>query len=161
MILNLTQHAATPDQIAAGVVDAANPKRLAELLTIRIGGVGAFAELDPAIQADLLRLRANAIIETFVLPWVVKVTREHFLQLSEEPIKSWDNVRVLNARNMPRIQAMIGGFAPLMATLVPMLKEIGCDPLYALSDRVSVEETQPDGTVRKVNEFRHMGFYPA
>ena len=31
-------------------------------------------------------------------------------------------------------------------------------PLYAFSRRESVEEWQPDGSVRKINIFRHDGF---
>lgn len=57
--------------------------------------------------------------------------------------------------------AMIGGAPYLMAPLEAALRERGIDPLYAFSVRESAEQTQPDGTVRKVNLFRHAGFVPA
>ena len=58
-------------------------------------------------------------------------------------------------------RAMIGGAPYLMAPLERELRQRGIDPIYALSVRESVEQTQPDGSVRKVNIFRHAGFVPA
>lgn len=57
--------------------------------------------------------------------------------------------------------AMIGGAPYLMAPLEAALRERGIEPLYAFSVRESTEQVQPDGTVRKVNIFRHAGFVPA
>lgn len=57
--------------------------------------------------------------------------------------------------------AMIGGAPYLMATLERALRNVGIEPLYAFSVRESTEQVQPDGTVRKVNIFRHAGFVPA
>lgn len=57
--------------------------------------------------------------------------------------------------------AMIGGAPYLMAPLERALHAVGIEPLYAFSVRESVELTQPDGSVRKVNIFRHAGFVPA
>lgn len=57
--------------------------------------------------------------------------------------------------------AMIGGAPYLMAPLERALRAVGIEPLYAFSVRESAEQTQPDGTVRKVNIFRHAGFVPA
>jgi hypothetical protein len=57
--------------------------------------------------------------------------------------------------------AMIGGAPYLMAPLERELRQRGVDPRYAFSARESVEQTQPDGSVRKVNVFRHAGFVPA
>ena len=45
-----------------------------------------------------------------------------------------------------------------MGALERELKEREVFPLYSFSERVSVETTGPDGTVKKVNEFRHKGF---
>ena len=58
-------------------------------------------------------------------------------------------------------RAMIGGAPYLMAPLERALRNVGIEPLYAFSVRESAEQTQPDGTVRKVNVFRHAGFVPA
>lgn len=57
--------------------------------------------------------------------------------------------------------AMIGGAPFLMAPLEAALRQCGIEPLYAFSRRESVEEAQPDGSVRKTNVFRHAGFVPA
>ena len=54
--------------------------------------------------------------------------------------------------------AMIGGALWLMAPLEEYLRQRGITPLYAFSERVTEEATQPDGSVRKTNVFRHVGF---
>lgn len=54
--------------------------------------------------------------------------------------------------------AMIGGAPYLMAPLQEALKEKGITPFYAFTKRESVEAVQPDGSVRKTNVFRHVGF---
>jgi hypothetical protein len=56
---------------------------------------------------------------------------------------------------------MIGGAPYLMAPLERSLRSVGVYPVYAFSVRESVEQTAPDGTVRKTNVFRHAGFVPA
>ena len=57
--------------------------------------------------------------------------------------------------------AMIGGAPFLTSVLEAILDYAGIKPVYAFSRRESVEETLPDGSVRKVNIFRHAGFVPA
>ncbi|MHC1597434.1 MAG: hypothetical protein ACXQT3_03860 [Methermicoccaceae archaeon] len=54
--------------------------------------------------------------------------------------------------------AMIGGAPYLMPPLEQELRKRGIKPLYAFSRRESVEEVQPDGSVRKTQVFRHLGF---
>ncbi len=54
--------------------------------------------------------------------------------------------------------AMIGGAPYLMAPLENALMDRGIVPLYAYSERVSVEETLPDGSVKKTQVFKHLGF---
>lgn len=56
---------------------------------------------------------------------------------------------------------MIGGAPFLMPPLERALKQRGLVPVYAFSRRESVEETLPDGTVRKTAVFRHQGFVTA
>ena len=53
---------------------------------------------------------------------------------------------------------MIGGAPYLMSALENALMAVGIKPLYSFSERVSMEETIADGTVRKTNVFRHVGF---
>lgn len=58
-------------------------------------------------------------------------------------------------------QVMIGGAPWLMAPLTQRLIEEGYVPLFAFSVRESIEQTMPDGSVRKTAIFRHKGFVTA
>jgi hypothetical protein len=53
---------------------------------------------------------------------------------------------------------MIGGAPYLMGALEKALRECGFTPVYAFSKRESIDQPQPDGSVRKVAVFRHLGF---
>lgn len=55
-------------------------------------------------------------------------------------------------------KAMIGGAPFFMGTLERHLKAAGFRVFYAFSRRESVEQTLTDGSVKKVNVFRHLGF---
>ena len=55
-------------------------------------------------------------------------------------------------------RVMIGGAPFLMAALHAAIHAQGLTPVYAFSKRESEEQTQPDGSVRKVAVFRHLGF---
>ena len=57
--------------------------------------------------------------------------------------------------------AMIGGAPWMMRALEDALLDMGVTSVYAFSVRESVEQTAPDGSVRKVNVFRHAGFVDA
>lgn len=54
--------------------------------------------------------------------------------------------------------AMIGGAPFFMSTLERVFKENGITPLYAFSKRESVEEMQADGTIKKTQIFKHLGW---
>ncbi len=54
--------------------------------------------------------------------------------------------------------AMIGGAPYLMGPLEAQLEILGVRPLYSFSRRESLEQTQSDGSVRKVNIFVHTGW---
>lgn len=56
------------------------------------------------------------------------------------------------------VAVMIGGAPFLMEELAQALRYAGFKPCYAFSKRVSVEKTLPDGTVQKINHFKHEGF---
>ena len=45
-----------------------------------------------------------------------------------------------------------------MSALEKALRDVGIKPFYSYSERVSVEEVQPDGSVVKRNVFKHLGF---
>jgi hypothetical protein len=55
-------------------------------------------------------------------------------------------------------RVMLGGAPYLMGALEKAVRECGFTPVYAFSQRESEEITQPDGSVRKVQVFRHCGF---
>jgi hypothetical protein len=130
MILNLTQHPATPEQVAAGVVDleGKNLEQLKELLTFDSSEVAVKQKFDRARQiADL-------------------VSR---IKLGDEDSLHEDGTA---------IHVMIGGAPYLMAPLENVLMKDNRVPVYAFSVRESVEQIQSDGSVVKSNIFRHGGF---
>lgn len=55
--------------------------------------------------------------------------------------------------------AMIGGMPSLMSHLERELIALDISVGYARTERVSVDQAQPDGSVRKVSQFRHAGIY--
>ena len=117
-IINLTQHAPTPEQSAAGV---ANPTHW--------DAVKVLSTFDEVPTYSALFFRAREI------------------------------ARIAKAQGATR--AMIGGAPFFMRHLEDALHMQGIEALYAFSRRESVEETLPDGSVRKTNVFKHVGFYPA
>lgn len=117
-IINLTQHPATPEQIAAGVEDLRGP---------------ALEALRKYLTFDALPTRAD-------------------IEAAAEAVA---------AMAIEYEAAMIGGAPWLMAPLEAALRRYGVRPLYAFSRREAVEEVQPDGSVRKVAVFRHVGFVEA
>ena len=54
--------------------------------------------------------------------------------------------------------AMVGGAPYLMAPLDSALKERGVEPVYAFSERKSVEKVLPDGSIQKTSVFEFKGF---
>ncbi len=123
LILNLTQHASTPEQ---GVTD--------------LGG-------------DLLvTLRKALTFESIPTSSDVEDRALIIAELAQQAINDLDHVAV---------SAMIGGAPYLMAPLERALRNVGIEPVYAFAVRESVEQTMPDGSVKKVAIFRHGGFVPA
>lgn len=112
-VLNLTQHAATQDQLQDGVVDLPNKEELVSLLTF--DNIPCVADLQ--YRADQIALLAKGY---------------KF--------------------------AMIGGAPFFMSFLEQSLKFVDVEPVYAFSKRESQEQVQDDGSVKKVNVFRHVGF---
>jgi hypothetical protein len=125
MILNLTQHTASPEQVAAGVVDLSLADRatVSKLLTF---------DTLPTAYSGTITDRALALAD-FASKYAPEAVT----------------------------QAMIGGAPWLMASLEAALLAKGIEPLYAFSVRESVDQPQADGSVRKVNIFKHAGFIPA
>jgi len=124
MIINLTQHAASQEQIDAGVVD-----------------------LPPEDRAQLVRLLTFDSIPS--------------QDEIEDRAESIALLADYMADESPGQSAMIGGAPYLMSALEQALANQRIAPLYAFSIRESVEQHMPDGSVRKVNVFRHAGFVGA
>lgn len=159
MVINLTQHQATPEQIAAGVVDLPPNEReeLCRLLTFSAADLAA----NPSAAPEVVTARAQQIVSTFVVPRVASAART---MIGDTLAHSSDVelLRILRPEAAAAgMRAMIGGAPYLMAPLERALRAAGVEPVYALSERVSTEEAQPDGSVRKVNTFRHVGFVSA
>ena len=127
MILNLTQHQATPDQVVHGVVDLPAPERamLTRLLTV-----------------DALPTRAEIIVRC-----------NEIAKIAAEVIDSNPDATAYEP-----CQAMIGGAPWMMGALENALIGRGITAVYAFSVRESVEQLQPDGSVKKFTMFRHAGF---
>jgi hypothetical protein len=115
-ILNLTQHAATADQTAAGVVEPADKAAVQAALT--------FATVPTKAE---MTARATALAEM--------------------------------AKTAGVEAAMIGGAPFFMAPLETALVKAGIRPLFAFSERRSVDKTDPvTGAVTKTAIFVHVGW---
>lgn len=123
-IVNLTQHLATPEQLAAGVVDWPRD------------------EEDRATLARLLTFTTA--------PTAVEIQRR---------ARALTRIAVRFRGGPPGTgSALIGGALFFMAPLERALRAAGITPIYAFSLRESVEESAPDGSVRKTATFRHVDF---
>ena len=132
MIINLTQHAATAEQVEAGVIDLPPEARecLVQLLTVE--ALPTRQEID-ARCSDIAELAASLA----------------------SPDDRQDGTAGLATH------AMIGGAPWMMGALEAALIDKGIEPVYAFSTRESVDHPLPDGSVRKVAMFRFAGFVPA
>lgn len=57
--------------------------------------------------------------------------------------------------------AVVAGAPYFMAALEKELFRLNIVPMYSFSERVSQETKEADGSVRKVNVFKHVGFIEA
>jgi len=130
-IMNLTQHAASPEQQAAGVIDLPDAARdlLVRLLT--------FEDLPKAADIEV---RAEAIARLATDLW-----------------REWEAGRAPAQTHLSRC-VMIGGAPYLMSALERALALQGFKAIYAFSRRESADEVLPAGSVRKISVFRHAGF---
>ena len=80
---------------------------------------------------------------------------------SKERLSNNANALVDIAMDMGATHVMIGGAPFFMGVLENALKESGIAPLYAFSQRVSVEKANENGEVVKTNIFKHIGFVEA
>jgi hypothetical protein len=127
-IINMTQHHATPEQKAVGVVD------LPEHMREEVSQVITFDEIPSPKE---MTVRAQQVVAIF--------------RRGQDAISQEGMIQV-------GITAMIGGAPYFMASLERILMADGIEPVYAFSRRESEDQTQPDGSVKKVAVFRHAGF---
>lgn len=130
-ILNLTQHPATAEQLAAGVVDPSFEIKAA---------IQRYLTFEQLPDQGELHLRAMDLFQVFDV-WCAQHLDDPFVGDSE----TWP-------------MAMIGGAPYLMAPIERVFGAENVSVCYAFSQRESVEEQQPDGSVVKRNVFRHTGF---
>lgn len=128
MILNLTQHNATAEQKAQLVVE---PRMTKE----KIKKLLTFEEIP---TKEEIESRANELARIAVSE------ANHYAGDTDNEI--WIT------------RVLIGGAPYLMSALEKAVRECGFRPVYAFSKRVSEDIPQPDGSVRKVQVFRHIGF---
>jgi len=134
-VLNLTQHAPTEEQAHDGVINTVAQTAVKELLTFN--EIPSLSEMEE--RANKL---VDIVVESVTCIWYGP----------EEPEDALTFFRTTDTK------VLIGGAPFFMSTLERVLKLNGITPMYAFSARDSVETVLEDGTVRKVNTFKHLGF---
>lgn len=150
--INLTQHEATQDQIKAGVI------ALPEYIQNQVKDLLTFSEVPTAdeISHRAVQLAYLADCASWVLAeQEAKKLAPYYWGGDEHLAPSPAQCRGEFTR------VMVGGAPYLMGPLCAALKEYGLEPVFAFTERVSVDEVQPDGSVRKTAVFRHSGWVPA
>ena len=127
MILNLTQHKATQEQICSGVVDFPEEGRDLLVAVLTFDTLPTLAEIEDRAE--------------YIARDIINVPFEDVAPHG--------------------LRVMIGGAPFFMAPLVGALKQHGYQPMFAFSQRESVEQHVEGGAVRKLAVFRHVGFVEA
>ena len=137
MILNLTMHQATPEQVAAGVYNPKTPDDIKAALTFNT------LPSKQEIEVKALTLAAIAVREVFNRVLADRPESEEMLGIEDQ---------------MLGMRVMVGGAPYLMAPLEKALRDANLTPVYAFSKRESVEVILDNGDVRKTAVFKHLGF---
>jgi len=155
VILNLTQHNASEEQLKAGVINLPEPynSKLKELLT--------FNELP---NCDEVKKRAGAIYDLVIDFCLDKNSpiRDEVRGMVISDDGEFGNKYEINEAEFKKLNLafMIGGALWLMRPLIEELENIGT-PLFAFTKRVVEEVKKEDGSIEKKAIFRHEGFIPA
>jgi hypothetical protein len=128
MILNLTQHIVTPEQEAQLVVEP-------RMCKTEIRELLTFEEIP---TKEEIEARANKLAEIAV--------SEASMYAGDTDNEIWIT------------RVMIGGAPFFMGALEKAVRDCGFTPVYAFSKRESEDVPQPDGSVKKIQVFRHIGF---
>lgn len=137
VLVNMTQHTLTTDQI-----DGFNG------FNGIAGDVYLTLEPNPACKQVVQKLLT---FETIPTSETINDRAEKLAQMCIGMVSA-------NLPSEGEIYALIGGAPYLMASLENALRERKIHPVYSFSERQSVETTMPDGTVKKSNVFKHVGF---
>jgi hypothetical protein len=140
MILNLTQHVATPEQRAQGVVEVRSSGRAAQLKNLL-----NFNELPTAQD---IKARAQALVQ------IAFSERDN---LASEFVER-SQYETLRQADFDITHVMIGGAPYLMGALEQAFTKTCLKPLYSFSRRESAETVNADGSVSKTAVFRHCGW---
>lgn len=140
-IINLTQHNATSEQVAVGVIEV--NKRMEQLLA-DVPNYGT----SPTEEGEKMKERLLSLLNFSNIP-------------TKEELEDRAEAIALIASDCEVESAMIGGASYLMPHLEKALKERGIKPLYSFTQRESVERTLPNGEVQKTSIFKHIGWVEA
>lgn len=146
-IINLTQHQATEDQVAVGVVNVigANLTELKTLLTF------------PAVYTtEMLKTAAEAIAKLAWIEW--NASCQAAADADTRPLSSTDDAYMDYWYHSPK-EVMIGGMPSFMRHLEDALIAKGFRVGYACTARVSVDKPDGKGGVEKTAVFKHVGMY--
>ncbi len=139
--LNMTQHAGSPEQVAQGLLEPSPEVKetIKSLLTFTAEDVRKLDQFNKvaSLLAEVARKECKALRER------LEYDAQHSSREYSVP--------------GPITRVMIGGLPALMGPQVVALRDVGLDPVFSHSDRVS--EDKPDGT--KVSVFKHQFFYDA
>ncbi len=139
-IINLTQHRATQSQLDSGVIDLSEYYRAQLVEALNFTGMPSRTTILDRCD-DIYQLVCS----------VIGQLEDNDKLFDGEDL--WDEKTILNYG----YSFMIGGAPYLMCPLQQELSHIG-QVVYAYSERVSEKVVQPDGSVKKINVFKHLGF---
>lgn len=149
-MINLTQHAPTPEQIEARVIDLPGGRRCALiwLLTVHDEELRA----SPSVYRQAIESRARGIL-ALLTPELAEGARRvaRAVLAAEGDIDAW------NASREAPLSVMVGGQPDLERALVGLLTAQGVTCYHALSVRESVE-VEKEGRLVKTSIFQHIRF---
>ena len=152
IIINATQHSATPEQLEAGVCASNYEAQLREWLT--------FDSLPSRLE---IRQHAQFVAGHVVDQAMEIIKNGDFTEKHHKALQQLVGMPAYRDTICKsfRIKAMIGGAPYLMAELEKELWHFGIEPVYAFSRRESVETVGENGEVTKTAVFKHIGFVSA
>lgn len=154
-IINMTQHQATQEQLDNGVIelDADLKSQLIKLLTVE--------DISEVIHYRNLEVRANQII-ALATEQIARMADAQGESLAPvfKAARALDKFTLTptHLNSYYGVAVMLGGAPWMMPALEKVAHLRGLSVCYAFSKRVSEEQHQPDGSVKKVNTFKHQGF---